>query len=226
MARPARISQSEHPYHVSTRTNNKEYRFHQKKVQKALIASLAEVLMRASKIYEVQILHLVLMATHYHMIINTPLENISLFMQYVNARIAELFNKAQNRTGHLWGERFYSTIIDTAEYMKKVIRYIYGNPKKAGIVENPLDYENSTICFYAFGRQAFVQVTEDGFFISLGDTPEERRQTFIREIIGIPMTSEEMEETRKGLRKRFYGGDEFTKTMQKKHVQPLKSKSG
>ncbi len=226
MARPKRIKQSEHPYHVSTRTNNKEFRFHHKKVQKALIASVAEVLLKASKIYEVQILHVVLMATHYHLIINTPLSNISVFMQYVNARIAELFNKAQNRTGHLWGGRFYSTIIDTVDYMKRVIRYVYGNPKKAGIVENPLDYENSTVCFYAFGRQAFVQVTEDGFFISLGDTPEERRQAFVREIIGIPMSPDEMEETRKGLRKRFYGGDEFIKLMKKKHAEPLKSKSG
>ncbi len=226
MPRPKRIKQSEHPYHVSTRTNNKEYRFDQKKVQRALIESVAEVLMKASKIYEVQILHLVLMATHYHMIINTPLKNISVFMQYVNARIAELFNKAQNRTGHLWGERFYSTIIDTVEYMRKVIRYVYGNPKKAGIVENPLDYENSTICFYAFGRQAFVKVTEDGFFISLGDTPEERRQVFIREIIGLPMSPDEMEETRKGLRKKYYGSDEFIKMMKRKHEEPQKSKSG
>ncbi len=226
MSRPKRIAQSDFPYHVCTRTNNKEFRFDHKKVQRALIEAVAEVLMKASKIYEVQILHLVLMATHYHLIINTPLENISLFMQYVNARIAEIFNKAQNRTGHLWGERFYSTIIDTVDYMKRVIRYVYVNPKEAGIVENPLDYENSTICFYAFGRLAYVEVTEDGFFISLGETDEERRQVFIREIIGIPMTNDEMEETRKGLRKRFYGGEEFMKSMQKQHGEPLKSKSG
>ena len=45
-------------------------------------------------------------------------------MQYLNSRIAVRYNKKVGRSGHLWGDRYGSCIIDTDEYYLACVRYI------------------------------------------------------------------------------------------------------
>jgi putative transposase len=54
------------------------------------------------------------------------------------------YNKLTGRSGHLWGDRYRSCIIDTDEYYLACVRYIYRNPKRAGMVKDLEEFADST----------------------------------------------------------------------------------
>jgi putative transposase len=49
-------------------------------------------------------------------------------------------NRKYKRSGRLWQNRFFSTIVDTESYLWAVARYIEQNPVKSAIVTQPEDY--------------------------------------------------------------------------------------
>jgi putative transposase len=55
--------------------------------------------------------------------------------KWIKCNFAKAWNKAQGRTGHVWGERFFSRIIDGMRDFLRVREYIAENPVKAGLVE-------------------------------------------------------------------------------------------
>ena len=50
------------------------------------------------------------------------------------------FNRRHGRTGHLFGQRFASRVIDDEEYLYDASEYILQNPVRAGICNDPSDY--------------------------------------------------------------------------------------
>lgn len=224
MARKTRIQQSQYPYHVTTRTNNGVFRFKPLRYQKQIIAIYAEVIMIASRIYNVQVHHLVLMDNHHHLYASTPDANLSRFMQYVNARVAERMNKLLGRRGHFWGERFHSTILTSEEQQRNVIRYMYRNPVRARLTQSAFDYERSTAFFYAFGRPAFVEVTPEKSYTSLGETDEERRARFVQEYLDAELSDAELGTIRESLKSRIWGSEEEQKRLIELYDTKVKKK--
>ena len=90
-----------------------------------------EILCKACKIYKVNIHDYSLMDNHYHILIETTTENLSLFMRQINSNYAIYFNKKQRRSGHLWQGRYRSWYIIKDEYLYHLFRYIEHNPIKA-----------------------------------------------------------------------------------------------
>ena len=76
------------------------------------------------------------------------LDNISLIMQVINKNIATKCNKALNRKGHFWGERFHSTLIESEEQLINTLIYLNLNPVKAGLVYDPKDWAWSSYNMY------------------------------------------------------------------------------
>lgn len=224
MARKTRIQQSQYPYHVTTRTNNGAFRFKPLRYQKQIIAIYTEVIMIASRLYHVQVHHLVLMDNHHHLYASTPEANLSRFMQYVNARVAERMNKLLGRRGHFWGERFHATILATEEQQLNVVRYMYRNPVRANLTKVAFDYERSTAFFYAFGRPTFVEVTKDKSYVSLGETDEERQARFVKEYLDVELTEEELETIRESLKSRIWGNEEVQKRIIELYDTKVKKK--
>lgn len=171
MGRPARVLQDEFPYHITTRTAGRLLLF---KIWTYVI--IIQVLIEAQKRYNVLIHHFKMMHTHYHMLVTTQDKNISAFQWYVNNQIAKRINKKMNRKGHLWGERFFSTIISDEGYLAKCIRYIYMNGVRAGLCRRASeDAQFSTFDFYAGGKKVEFDVKEDEVYIASGHTSEERQ---------------------------------------------------
>ncbi len=81
-----------------------------------------------------------LMTTHYHFVVETPREQLSLGMHRLNGRYAQLFNKKFKRTGHLWGDRFWSRVVEDDDYLADVCAYVINNPVRAGLVARPQDW--------------------------------------------------------------------------------------
>ncbi len=95
-----------------------------------------EVLCKACKVYKVNIHDYCLMDNHYHLLIETTSENLSLFMRQVNSNYAIYFNKKYKRTGHLWQGRYKSWYIINEDYLYTLFRYIEHNPIKAKMTEH------------------------------------------------------------------------------------------
>ena len=218
MPRPIRIVQKDYPYHITTRTNNREFRFMNKK---KLIKMFAFYLNEMTFKYGVAIIHFVLMSTHYHLECWLTDNNLPLAMQYFNSKIAKEYNKLMERSGHLWGERYHSTIIENETQAKRLMRYIYQNPVKAGEVEKASDYgDGSTVEFYAFGKFVRVFIVEDRAYIAMGDDEETRRKNFLK-LVDSPLSDEEKAKIKNGLKKQFYGSEDFVSSMKQKYKNKL-----
>ena len=78
-----------------------------------------------------------LMTSHYHLLVAVPREErrVSWAMQKANSVYAREFNARHRRRGHLFGERFADTLVDSDGHVRNTVAYILDNPVRAGIVE-------------------------------------------------------------------------------------------
>ena len=93
---------------------------------------------------------LCLMTTHYHLVVETERPRLSLGMQRLNGRYAERFNGKFERTGHLWGDRFWVRLVEDDEQLVSVCEYVLNNPVRAGLVARAADWPWS-YSRYGFG---------------------------------------------------------------------------
>jgi putative transposase len=139
-------------------------------------------------------------------------------MQYVNSRIAFRYNRTVGRTGHLWGDRYKSCIIDTDNYYLACVRYIYRNPIRARVVEDLEDFQDSSFQFWAFGKKINMALSKDHLIIEWSDDKERMRNYFKILVMdkGTGIPSEKM--TRIGLRKQFFGSADFIQQMSRAYL--------
>lgn len=89
------------------------------------------VLCKVCAIYKVNVHDYCLMYNHYHLLVETTAENLSLFMRQINSDYAIYFNKKYRRTGHLWQGRYKSWYIIQDAYLYILFRYIEHDPIEA-----------------------------------------------------------------------------------------------
>ena len=99
-----------------------------------------EILCKACKIYKVNVHDYCLMDNHYHLLIETSSENLSLFMREINSNYAIYFNKKYKRTGHLWQGRYKSWYVVDEKYLYELFRYIEHNPIEAKMSDRVGEY--------------------------------------------------------------------------------------
>lgn len=145
-----------------------------------------DVLVRTQEKYNFKCYAYGIMDNHFHFLIET-VENdasISRIMQYIKARIAETCNKALNRRGPFWNERFKDVIVEEQEnplvYVLWLLWYIAFNPVKAGKCKDPRDYKYSSILVYLFEEaKSKVTILRHRYFEELGDSFSERVRRFL-----------------------------------------------
>jgi REP element-mobilizing transposase RayT/DNA-binding CsgD family transcriptional regulator len=99
-----------------------------------------QIVCKACGVYKVNVHDYCLMDNHYHLLIQTTRENLSLFMRQVNSNYATYFNKKYKRSGYLWQGRYRSWYVVTDEYLYGLFRYIEQNPIKAKVVQTIGEY--------------------------------------------------------------------------------------
>jgi REP element-mobilizing transposase RayT len=75
-----------------------------------------------------------LMSNHYHLLVETPLANISKGMQYLNGIYTQSFNRMHHRVGHVFQGRFKAILVEKESYLLELSRYIVLNPVRAHMV--------------------------------------------------------------------------------------------
>jgi len=94
-----------------------------------------------------------LMGTHFHMLVRSPVGELSDAMMLVQNLYARAFNRGRRRDGPLWRGRFLSKVVRTDAYWRVLVRYIDQNPVKAGIVAAPCQYELGSAWHYSRTRE-------------------------------------------------------------------------
>lgn len=74
-----------------------------------------------------------LLTNHVHLVVQTPHGNISTGMQWLHGRYAEHVNERHRRTGHVFGGRFWSELIEDDQHLERVCAYVLANPVRAGL---------------------------------------------------------------------------------------------
>jgi len=98
------------------------------------------ILCKACHDYKVNVHDYCLMDNHYHLLVETTSDNLSLFMRQLNSNYAIYFNKRHHRTGHLWQGRYQSWYIIDQAYLYSLFRYIEHNPIEAKISSEVGEY--------------------------------------------------------------------------------------
>jgi len=144
MVRKKLIHTNEFPYHITARSNNKEFFYLPTRIVWEICC---EQLRLAGELYNIKVYQFVLMSNHYHLLVRTPDLNIDKFMHYFQRSVAREINLRANRINHVFGGPYRWSVVQNKSYLSYVIRYIFQNPVRAGIVENFEDYAYSTLHF-------------------------------------------------------------------------------
>jgi len=100
-----------------------------------------EITGEASDEYDFMIYSFCLMNNHYHLLVKTSKENLSIIMQKINSRYSIYFNRKYKRVGPLWQGRFKSWFVYDENYLQTLVRYIEFNPIKANITKKIGEYK-------------------------------------------------------------------------------------
>jgi putative transposase len=142
MPRKPLIRSQNLPYHVTSRSNNKEwFTIPLPEMWKLTQKCLNE----ATTIHPVEVISFVLMNNHYHMLLLTPKGNLDSFMYEFNKRMALAIKLETGQINKIFGGRYKWCLIQSQHYFINCYKYIYQNPVRAGLVLNCEDYPFSTL---------------------------------------------------------------------------------
>ena len=125
----------------------------------------------------------VLMSNHYHLLVETPKANLVRGMHWFQATYSMRYNLRHRLSGHLFGGRYKSLIIDPDEqgYFAVVSDYIHLNPARAGLTNNKRlkSYRWSSLAWYGRPRRhrpPWLEVTTVLGDLGWRDTASDRRE--------------------------------------------------
>lgn len=124
-------------FHIMVQGINKSWIFSEDEDARKYISLLYKI----KEDYKIKIITYCVMNNHCHIILNCEnVDNMSLFMKRVNLNYAIYYNKKNNRVGYVFRDRYKSQAILSEKQLYNCIHYVYNNPVKAKICENPKDY--------------------------------------------------------------------------------------
>ena len=145
MARKSRMCYESSFYHVMVQGINRENIYANGYMKEAFL----NILNKKSKELDVEIIAFCIMDNHVHLLLYTEkIQNLTKLMASINTKYAKLFNKANNRVGYVYRDRYRCENIYTENHLINCIKYIHNNPIEAHICISPKDYKYSSYCSY------------------------------------------------------------------------------
>ncbi|MEE3080484.1 MAG: transposase [Bdellovibrionota bacterium] len=173
-------------YHITTRSNHKEW--FSLPLDKVWLIS-KNAINKAMKNNPAIISQFVLMSNHYHLLIKTPNKDIDKFMFWFNKTFSDSLRKESGQVNRMFGSSYKWTLIYEYRYLRNVTKYIYQNPLRANIVDKCEDYPYSTLHYLHHHKNLGFKIES---LINYDDQ------------FSVPMTLNEINEVRSGLRKTIY----------------------
>ncbi|MEA1912755.1 MAG: transposase [candidate division WOR-3 bacterium] len=107
-----------------------------------------KLLKEKRKILKVRILAYCVMDNHYHLVLQNSSGRLSDFMRQLNGQYGINYRKKNGGRGHVFQDRYKSTLIQEDPYLSMAVVYVLLNPVRAGIIKNPYEYRWSSIGEY------------------------------------------------------------------------------
>jgi REP element-mobilizing transposase RayT len=124
MARPLRIDYPGAIYHITCRGNERRDIVSDDGDRLAFQKRLA----RCVETYHLRLHGYVLMDNHFHLMVESPLGNVSQAMRQFNVAYTGYYNRRHRRSGHLYQGRFKAIVVEADAYLLELSRYIHLNP--------------------------------------------------------------------------------------------------
>lgn len=149
-------------------------------------AIFLETISMAMDKYDFKLIAYSILDDHIHMLIHTVEdgETISRIIQFIKSVFARKFNKAVNRTGPVWNERFGDSVIEKSDnpsfYLLWLLWYIAYNAVRKKFVADPRQYAFCNIRSYLEEDYTdILPVSRHEFFDALGESFQERLRRFL-----------------------------------------------
>ena len=124
-------------YHVLNRGNGGQEVFQKDQDYAAFIDLMKEAKAR----YAVKMFAYCLMPKHFHMVVvPVQAEELNKSMQWLMTSHVRRYHRHYGTSGHIWQGRFKSFIIQEDNHLLTVLRYVEGNPVRAGLVNSAKDW--------------------------------------------------------------------------------------
>ena len=135
-------------YHIVSRGNNERRIFRSARDYRKFVFILRET----KKKFPFYLYCYSLMPNHYHLELEVQEVSISKIMHRINFLYAIYFKKRYKTSGHLFQDRFYSSLIEKDRYLWEAARYIDLNPPRAKLVDLPEKWRWGSFYFYFRGE--------------------------------------------------------------------------
>lgn len=99
------------------------------------------LLCMACERYQAEMLAYCVTDSEYHLIASLKKQNLSLLMRQVSATYSIFYNRAHNKSGSLWHDRFKSWAISEKNDLSLIRKYIANIPMLKKITNNPKEYK-------------------------------------------------------------------------------------
>ncbi len=187
MPRPPRIKGDDIHYHIILRCNNKERLLQSDEDFIILKQMLFDTKQKFQfRLYNYDFLH-----SHVHMMLSTHNGvSIDQIMHDLCSKYARDFNRRHKRSGHLWGHRYRSRIIEDDRHGLACLRYQHRNAMSAGIVSKPENWPWSGFHFYALDRQDELLEFHPSYE-ALSDDSDQRKR-FYSKLVYTPIPSDKI----------------------------------
>jgi REP element-mobilizing transposase RayT len=147
MPRVARIKSNNGLYHIIMRGINRQTIFEDEEDYTKFI----QIIQRYQGICEYKIYAYCLMSNHLHLLLMEGKEPLETVMRRLCGSYVFWYNKKYGRAGYLFQDRYKSEPVENDMYFLTVLRYIFHNPIKAGIVTEIHNYKWTNYIDYMKG---------------------------------------------------------------------------
>ena len=148
MPRIARVAAVAEPHHVTQRGNSRQQTFFSHADRRIYLALPKTHCQR----WRLDVLGYCLMPNHVHLIVVPERENsLAKALGRTHYDDAIYLNGRRRRSGHLWQNRFYSTVL-AGSHLQAALRYVDLNPVRARLAKEATAYEWSSACAHVAGR--------------------------------------------------------------------------
>ena len=217
MARPLRIEYPGALYHVTSRGNEKKDIFRSIKDREKFLSYLSSAWERHGAVFHAWCL----MSNHFHLMVETPLGNLSRIMKHINGSYTTYFNVNHKRAGHLLQARYKAILVQADAYAAELSRYIHLNPVRAKMVPFPEEYRWSSCGRYLEGTAPSWLSTSLvlGYF---GTEDEDRRGNY-RDYLYDAIGKESRDPLADSVASTILGTDDFVREIREKYLEGKES---
>ena len=129
MSRPIRVEFGGAVHHVTARGNERQNVFLDDEDRQEWLSAVEEM----SAAYRVMIHCYCRIGNHYHLVLETPLGNLSEAMGSLQTTFTVRYNRRRKRSGHLFQGRFKAQLVEADGYAMELLRYVHLNPVRIGV---------------------------------------------------------------------------------------------